>query len=368
MKLEWSEKSKYNSFNSWKGLLFAPLYEQIANRHIPVPIEARIDPTLKCPLSCSWCNSAKYRHNLDEMSYEHIVDLLTFLSDWGVKAVCWAGGGEPTYHPRFTDALIRNRLCDMEAGILSNGVYNNPETAEVIGEACRWAGISVDAANTNTYYRAKVGGTSIGTGVTLFDKVLANIRRIVKHSIDCEVSYKFLISPDNQFEIYDACKIAADIGCASFVARPMDIGHQGMAKHGVGLEEFSVKHIHEQFERCHELERYDFRVFTVTHKFEPNFGTSRKFTNCYGAPLKIHCAPDGNCYFCDDQFYNPEYVIGSHNTPTDILKFWGSEEHKQLVYGETPKKCTTRCCVGDYCEQCEQLFINNDDPMFRNFP
>ncbi len=214
---EWADKNTYNSFNNWKGLLYSAQYKEIASMRVPVPVQARIDPTLRCPLACKWCNSARYRQQRHELGKDHVIKVLDFLKYWGVKAVVWAGGGEPTYHPQFLELLQKNAEVGLDAAILSNGVIHNPEVAAEIGRLCRWIGVSVDAGSADTYTSTK--------GCATFDFVIENMKTMVKHSNKCNVGYKFLISPLNQHELVEACVIAKDIGVTDFIARPMDTQH-----------------------------------------------------------------------------------------------------------------------------------------------
>ena len=359
---EWADDNKFNSFNPWKGLLYAPQFELLAKGIVPVPIQARIDPTLRCPLDCNWCNSARYRDgSKDELSLEHTTSTLAFLHEWGVQAVVWAGGGEPTAHPEFKEMLRYNALMHMDAAILSNGVCSEDVAAE-IGQLCRWAGISVDAGSPDTYAATK--------GADAFYQVLDNIRIMAKQGKGCDVAYKFLISPDNHQDIYEACKRAKAAGASSFVARPMDTNHQGMTGEHDGFEKSSIRGINKALRQCYGLESDTFRVYTVLHKFNADLTSTHKFSQCYGAPLRVHIAPDGNVYFCDDQFYQEKYILGRHfPRPQQILEFWGGEHHKRLLFGNTPQKCNTRCCVSDHCTICEEVFVNADaDVLFRRYP
>ena len=99
---EWSKKNEFNSFNSWKGLLYAPWYQSIADwkEHkisAPIaPIEASLDPIHACNLQCEHCNAASYLLSdlkMKMMPDEHLSNLVDFLGIWGVKAVCFGGGG-----------------------------------------------------------------------------------------------------------------------------------------------------------------------------------------------------------------------------------------------------------------------------------
>lgn len=359
---EWGKNDSYNSFNNWKGLLYYKNYEKIVKKGALLPpIEARIDLTLRCNLNCTWCNSAKYRKNGDELDFEFVRKLIDFLVMWGVKSICWAGGGEPTLYPYFTSILEYASEKGLKSGLLSNGTSKHYLVNEIIGKQTRWAGISVDAGTSKTYKRVK--------GIDLFQQVLDNLAIMVESSVNCNIGYKFLISPSNQYDILSACEKAREIGVRDFIVRPMDTLHQGMVNHKTKLNEFDRYSIFSQFEECHKLATDDFHVYTIMHKFNPDFSHSKPFSQCYGAPLKIHIAPNADIYFCDDQFYQPEYCLGNcAKDPYHIFNIWANKKHLQLLHGNTPEKCKTRCCVNDYCIQCEKLFVNTDDPMCKDFP
>jgi hypothetical protein len=105
----------------------------------------------------------------------------------------------------------------------------------------------------------------------------------------------------------------------------------------------------------------------LMHKFSDDFTSVRDFSQCYGAPLLIQLCADGNVYLCPDQRHQEDYKIGTHFPEIDNIKtIWGGKLHKELVFGNTPAKCTTRCTVGIYCKMCEQVFMD-EDPFDRWF-
>ena len=363
--IEWAEWDKFNSFNSWKGLLYADWYKGIAEGKIFPPIEASIDPIHACNLDCKHCNAVRYRReNPQKMTDEHLFNLIDFLSEWGVKANCFGGGGEPTMHPGLSSALLYSKAKGMESSLSTNGTIMSDKLADAIIETCRWIGISVDAASGGTYEELK--------GTNLFGKVLDNIKKLVKlneKDKSCDINYKFLISPINQHEIYEACSIARDLGVRDFQARPMDYNHQGMGELRGVFGEFDMTSIRTQLEACHSFSNPDFHVYTPVHKFDEDFhGTSKRFSHCYASGLIIQLCADGNVYYCIDQRHNEDLVLGTHYPePINILRFWGKARHLNLIQGDTSSKCKTRCTLGPYCEQCERLFINKDDPMCWGF-
>jgi len=360
--MEWSDE--FNSFNSWKGLLYAPHYENIAQwgsgkkkgMLLLPPIEASLDPIEQCQLACNHCNAGRYLgKDGRRMSDKHIFDLVAYLAVWGVKAICFGGGGEPSLHTALPKAITATKQHGLESSVATNGIIMTTELFEAY-KLCRWIGVSVDAGTAKTYTIGRKGG--------YFGITIKNIARLAK--IRKDVSFKFLIFDYNQHEIFEACKLAKELGVDSFHARPADMRHQGMSSPTAGGY-YDIEKINKQLAQCMELEDDNFKVFTVTHKFEKDFTPKRNFSQCYASPICIQLSPDGNIYLCPDTRHIDFYKLGSHENVEDIGKVWGSKKHYDLVFKNGCANCDSRCTFGTYNKQCEKLFINGDDPFCRNF-
>jgi len=368
---EWQDP--FNSFNSWKGLLYSDWYESIRDWknkeifHPMPPIELSLDPIHQCNLNCKHCNAHRYLNTQYRMTNDHLIKLVCFLSSWGVKSVCFGGGGEPTLHPNLTDAIWKSRINHLESSVASNGTLFTEELIQAMAECCRWVGVSVDAATPKTY--------ALGRNKDLFKTVIKNIDKLQKKVAECnsfhtfcDVAFKFLIFDYNQHEIFDACKIAKDLGVKDFHARPADFRHQGLGEWKKKNSGYNIELINEQFEKCHSIEDSGFRVFTVTHKFDKDFIPKKNFSQCYASPIGIQLCADGKIYLCPDTRHCKDFVIGTHYPDVNgILKVWGSKKHYDLVFNTGKKLCTSRCTFSPYNEMCERLFINSYDPMCRNF-
>ncbi len=265
---EWIDRDKFNSFNSWKGLLYADWYKAITKGKFLPPIEASIDPIHSCNLNCQHCNAHRFMTG-DRMPDEHLLNLVRFLGSWGVKSACFAGGGEPTLHTALHDAIVEARISGMETAILTNGILFKDKVLDIV-QLCRWIGFSVDAARPETFLKLK--------GADKFKDVIGNITRAVKNSGDCDIAFKFLISSINQGEIFSACKLAREIGVRDFHVRPMDFHHQGMGKELDGkLSNVDIALINDQMEHLTQ---------TMSARFTRPFGTGKAYMlmmKCFGA-------------------------------------------------------------------------------------
>jgi len=345
-----------------KSLLYGDYFKAVLDKKFIHPIEASLDPIHQCNLLCEHCNAHRYLTDgnlkYNRMTNQHLFNLVKFLSKWGVKAVCFGGGGEPTLHTALPDALDLANVLKIETSVATNGTLFNDRLISSLTK-CRWVGISIDSATPETY--------RIGRKKDLFNVAINNISKLVDQRSSCDIAYKFLIMPYNQHEIYQACKLARELGVRDFHARPADFRHQGMGEWKKTQNDYNCNLIRAQFDKCHDLETVDFRVFTVMHKFADDFTPSRDFNQCYATPLCIQLCADGNVYLCVDQRHQPEYLLGTHfPDPENILKFWGGDNHQRLVFANTPKSCNTRCTFGFYNKVCEEVFMDKD-PFCKNF-
>ena len=361
---EWTDP--YNSFNSWKGLLYREQYEGILEGRLLPPLEAAIDPTYNCNVDCVWCNSGRMlRHHAragQEMSADHLVRLVSFLADWGVRGFCYAGGGDPTLHPALWDAMSLVHERGRENAILTNGIrIDTNRKREIAVTTSRWIGVSLDAATPERYAQVKK------TGLQVFDKVLENVAAMVelvrRTGSRCEIAIKYLIHPSNADHILRTCELARDLGVAHFHARPA--ASENIEGLGQRLD-FPMDLINDQLDQCLAMQTPTFKTFGVRHKFTGTFNLEHGFSRCLSAPLAIQCGADGRVYHCVDWRGSDRHVLGMHwPEPEQILEFWGSPQHLEAMRRVQVDRCP-RCTYGIYARQIENAV--QDDGMCMNFP
>ena len=378
---EWSDKSKYNSFNSYKGLTYhtthyipiAEWWNKKEGAKLPAPVELSLDPCHVCNFKCGHCNAQRYLILHPEevpadkkiMTEEHLKRLIDFCAEWGIRAVCIGGGGEPLMNRNVWHMPSYIVSKGMKCSFATNGSLINEEIAKEMMN-CRWVGVSVDAATPETFEKVH--------GVNLFDRVIENLKLLVKIKRETgskiDLSYKFLINPLNWNEIYDACKLAKEIGVRDFHARPADLERKDFEQ-AMKLN-YNIEEIQNLFQKCHELEEGDkFRVFTVMHKYNPEFRIMHTFKSCVSSPLMLQACSDGNVYVCADHRIEPRFQLVSHfPNPEEILKIWGSDRHREILKSIGVNEECGRCTYGEYARQIEELAlgINEEDPLCCDFP
>ncbi len=359
---EWSSKRKYNPFNSDKGLTYYTNYKQIlawldGDKYLPPPIEVNLDPVIGCNLNCYFCITQSYMKGVkhEQLPLEYMMGLVDFLADWGVRGLCISGGGEPTLHLDLSDVIGHANMKKMDVALVTNAVK-----IPIEGLSCRWMALSVDASTRDTY--KKIKGKDEFKSVCDNILILSDVRKGLERETD--LCFKFLILPENQYEIYDACKLAKELGVQDFHARPCDFEKQDIVGHKKLT--LDIVAIHEQFDRCHTLEDENFHVYTITHKFSPEFHVTHDYPACLAAPLILPVLTDGNAYLCVEHKMDPKYLLGAaYPNPEKILDWWGSDRHRQMIKGIVPERDCSRCIYSGYHQQIEAI---RTDSMSLSFP
>lgn len=367
---EWS--NPWNPFNSAKVLLWRAHLEACAKDDYLPPVTVDLDPANKCMYDCPHCNAYDMINGSGKvMSEEHMIKLIDFLADWRdstqhktPNSACVSGGGEPYMNKNINAMFERMHHYGMEIGIITTGYPMNNEDIDIVAKTARWIGFSMDCASNETY--KKVKGIKLDGAM---EKVTDNMRKLVKRIHDlgtnCDVAYKFLLTPDNALEIYDAIKLAKEIGVKDFHLRPAGWDNLSKVKEHPDYSKY-IDDINIQIEHGMKLETKDFRVFGIRHKFNPDFSKKVNFSRCWAIPILPTFGADGNVHTCFDMRGREDLILCKHDPdPSEILKVWNTDFHRNMVKKIEIEKCP-RCTFGSYNEIVEKVIIN--DSMCKAWP
>ena len=359
---EWSIRKRWNPFNSYKLLAHVYRWKKIERgKSLPQPVLVTVDPINLCDLRCVWCNSEFVidRRKGKRISTSTLIKIADFLAEWetpewekGVEAVCIAGGGEPLLHEGVGEFIEELRKNNIEAGVVTNGTQIHRFIPEL--STCTWVGVSVDAGTASTFRKLK--------GRDLFSRVIKNMEKLVSYTENREthlgregqgygVSYKYLLYPGNVGEVFQAAKLAKDIGCRNFHLRPMGIPWNLVGRRESIFSEKDLRIFEEEVSRARELEDERFGVFTITHKFNERLAISNAFSQCYAIFMTCVFEPatDGNeehfnLGLCCDRRGDKLLELGENlSSPSTVEKLWGSEKHWKIfdkIDVSTCPRCT----------------------------
>jgi len=314
------------------------------------------------------CNAANIiSSSLEDPTEEHLLKLADFLRDWGKdtqegspKSCCVSGGGEPFMNSGTPALLERLHTNGIQIGVITNGSLLDDKKIDILAKTCRWVGISMDASTSETYNLIK------GIKGDLFKRVCENLSKLSKRvgelGLENDICFKFLLSPENYKEIYNAACLAKELGVRDFHLRP--VGYQNISKLTGKVLTYTpemLEEINEQIDEIFKLGTDYFRVFGVRHKFTPDFQPRNNFKRCWCIPMVPTFGADGNVHTCFDMRGREDLIMCKH---FEIADFWNSDKHKRMVKELDTKTCP-RCTFATYNEVVEQVFLK--DNMCRRF-
>lgn len=383
---EWLPSRRWNPFNSYKLLAHVHRWKQIKRgRAIPAPILITVDPTNVCNFNCVWCNAEAIRSNRrGQLSEKILLDLVDFLPHWGegnkkieagVKAICVAGGGEPLLNSATAPFIDKAASNGIEIGVVTNGVRieNNIDALS----QCTWVGVSMDTANAETLNKLK----NVSPEKNYFNRIISSIANLVDYSMRHNsklglkhqaygVSYKYLLYKENIGQIFEATRIAKEIGCKNIHFRPASTTWDkiGTDKE-ITFSKDEMELFREQIAKAVELTDDTFGVYGVTHKFNSQFERANYFPKCYAIFMTAVIMPPssketpkdsfvlGLC--CDRRGDEKLELLCDSTDVNEIAKAWGSNRHWKMYDAIDVVKECPRCTYGPHNEIYEQVILND---------
>jgi MoaA/NifB/PqqE/SkfB family radical SAM enzyme len=383
---EWSAQKRWNPFNSYKLLAHVERWKRIKRgKAIPAPVTVTVDPTNVCNFNCVWCNAEFIRkHRRRSLSGNILNSIADFLPVWGsasdvyepgVKTVCVAGGGEPLLNPNTSAFIEKVAHNGVEVGVVTNG--SRIDGAVDALSHCTWVGVSVDAGTAETFDSIK----GLDPMQNNFGQIIDNMSILVDYSKRHQsmlglnrpgygVSYKYLLYKENIGEIFEAAKLAKEVGCKNIHFRPA-----GTPWDKIGTDEeihFTPEEIqlfNQQMTRVLELDDANFNVYGVTHKFNEQFNTCNTFDKCYSIFMTSVIEPPadkdadkdafvmGLC--CDRRGDTKLELLSDETDVRQIDKAWGGKRHWAIHDRINVARECPRCTYQPHNQIYEQVILND---------
>ena len=302
----------------------------IANGKMPAPRTAIVYPTYICNQNCVWCEYAQDNaENRAIMPDERLFQLLEDLRDLGVRGVEFCGGGEPTLHPQFTEAVRRTHKLGMGIGLLTNGTMLKGELAGLLVDTASYVRVGFDAASGEMMDRVKRPNSPVAG----FDAVCANIANMVQLRNERDtrllISMKVVLDATNYGEVEDCVKLALKLGVDSIqfkAARLCDTELTADQATHVGTE---------------------LRALRARYPELPIVGGVEKLnmtTQCWLTPLQVTIDPLGDVYLCCYYRHRKESHCIGNAFSEPLRDVWYSQRHQRAIRAIKPLECNVLDC------------------------
>jgi MoaA/NifB/PqqE/SkfB family radical SAM enzyme len=301
--------------------LHADRIRALAEGRLLSPSQVSLVVTNKCNQDCLFCayRSSRARVSqmfteMDEIGEDRLVGLPYEFKKAGVLSVLFAGGGEPTVHPGFGQALKTTLDLGMYGALLTNGSLLHEMSKDDLARLT-WARVSIDSASAETY--AIMHGSSDET----YYRVLESASELARsrNGYRPVVGIGFVVCQENHEEVGDFIRLGATLGIDNVRISP------SFFEDAVETHMGYYDKVMDLINQASSEVAGKVMVFNQFGNLLEALAMKKpEFPTCHYARMVTYVGADLNVYTCCDLSYNKAGLIGSIKE-MDFGTFWNEK-------------------------------------------
>ena len=327
------------------------------------PIYAEISSSGACNHRCTFCSVDYIGYKKVFLDRQVLLRFFESSSKIGLKAVMFAGDGEPLLNPEIIDIVNDARLFNIDTSFTTNGVYITENFIEQALEKVSWIKVSLNAGDQDTYEKIH------RTNKNDFNRVWTNLSKAVKAKDDSKGKIKTalgvqsLILPDNIKSLDELAKRSRDTGLNYIVLKPY-VHNVYMKQEGYNDIDYTEKQYKNTLaELRSKYETSDFTVVARDNALAKLVGEQERYTTCWSTPaLWFYISGDGSVYGCGAHVGNPNFLLGNikESPMSDIWESKSRQKCLDYVQDDLDLSSCRRTCRMDEVNAYLSRLINNE--------
>ena len=269
------------------------------------PIYIEISPSNGCNHRCKFCSFDFTGYKSELLDYKLFEENVPIMAKGGVKAVMFAGEGEPLIHPRFVDIVKMFDRNGIDTALTTNGALLNEDVIDGILPCMNWIKISLDAGTDKTH--SYLHGCKEGE----FDIILNNLKYALRlreeKGYTCTLGVQVVLFDENKDELKDLAIKLRDTGADYLVIKPFT-DHQYRSNLELGV---NYKDYYEKLTK--QLRPYSDNTFPIIMRENTfkDLECDRSYNVCHALDFWSYIDSYGNVYACSNFLGNKDYVYGN---------------------------------------------------------
>lgn len=270
------------------------------------PIYLEISPSGGCNHRCRFCGMDFLGYKNRFLPLDATCTALHGMGKAGVKAIMFAGEGEPLLHPGITRMATEAYAAGIDIAFTTNGVLLTPEKAEHLLPIASWIKISCNAGTPQGY--EAVHQAPPGDFARLVQHLEKAVRIRERQKSTCSIGMQMLMLEDNADEILPFCRLAASLGVDYAVLKPYS-GHT-QSPHP-GLKNISIAQCQELASEWQALVRDDFKIVMRMETLARIEEEQQAYPYCRALPFWGYIDSGGTFWGCLRHIGNPRFNYGN---------------------------------------------------------
>jgi len=315
------------------------------------PIYIEISPSNGCNHRCRFCSFDFTGYQTELLDYKLFEKNVPLMAKGGVKAVMFAGEGEPLIHPRFAEIVQLFGINKIDTALTTNGSLMTKEMSAKTLPYFSWIKFSVDAATPETHAYLH------GCNEDDFDKVMTNIKDAIdlrdSRHYKCTIGAQAVLFRENKDELVDLAIKLRQLGADYLVIKPFT-DHQYRSKLDLHVD---YDNFYIDFSK--NIRRFSDDKFPVIlrDKTFHDLTVDRCYRNCHALNFWSYIDSYGDVYACSNFLGNQDYVYGNLYKNT-FDQIW-EDRHKRKI--KVDLRDCRQICRMDKINQYLDGFVKQQD-------
>jgi len=288
-------------------------------------LQTEVGVTNSCNHRCNYCTLDWVDRVGDFIGREALLNSLEDMAGMGVKAIYFAGEGEPLLHKSFPDFVKRSHELGMGVSMSTNGALLSEDLSKRILPYLNWIRIGLDAATPETYSLIH------GARKEDFQKTLNNIiytAKIKKEgNLNVDIGVQSLLLPENLNEIRDLTRIIKETGVDNIQIKPF--AQQPFAKQRQSIVDYTNQDLKDLKK---DVEGFGDKSFTVVYREKSMERTTldKEYSSCLGLSFWTLIDAKGNVVPCNLFYDKPKYSFGNIHQQS-FKEIWRGDKRKEVL-------------------------------------
>lgn len=289
------------------------------------PLYMELSPSGACNHRCTFCTMDFMGYRARFLDVEVMEQRLAEFGSLGVKAIMFAGEGEPLLNKHIDRLALAAHNAGINISFTTNAVLLKPELSEKLLPVTSWIKVSCNAGTAETY--AAVHRTDAGD----FDKVMANMERAAsiraRDGYDCTLGFQCILLPETGDEMVGLARRVRDLGADYLVIKPYTSHPQSISDPYRNIDYSCYDELALQLG---EEETKDFRVIFRRETMKRWDEKKNLFSECLALPFWSYLDAEGNIWGCSRHLGQQEFLYGNIYSST-FKDVWNGEERRKSL-------------------------------------
>lgn len=294
----------------------------LAGRPI-IPINAEISLTGACNHRCLFCNFDYLGHRPISLPEGRAPALAAEMAHAGVKAVTFAGSGEPSLHPDLLPSLRAAVAGGMAAALSTNGVPLRPEQLDEMPGLLTWVRFSVNGGTPRQYAAVHQCRESD------FGAAMRNIARLAdakrRAGSAMTLGTQCVLTEENRDDIRTLAERLREAGADYFAVKHFYPREEGGYRPDMSFRTGAF--LDDLAGMAKELSG---GAFSMIVRDAGKLERRRPYARCLGLPFIVYCRENGLLYTCFSHQEDERTAVGSI-LEHDFATLWNSAGREESI-------------------------------------